>query len=69
MAPFSANASASGGTGTGLYEVHTVASSPALLSKVSSFIRQQKHSRFAGTWMMVAEWTNILQPGSTVRVW
>ena len=69
VAPFSANLSASGGTGTGLYEVHTISSSPALLSEVSSFIRQQKNTRFAGTWMLVAEWRNVRQPGGMVSVW
>ena len=69
VAPFSANLSASGGTGTGLYEVHTISSSPALLSEVSSFIRQQKNTRFAGTWMLVTEWRNVRQPGGMVSTW
>ena len=42
------------------YEVHTSDSGTptALLTRVSTFIRQQLQSDFRGTWMLVAEWAD-----------
>ena len=45
------------------YEVHN--GSTGLLSHVSAFIRQQQNTDFSGQWMVVAEWTDVPQYGST----
>lgn len=71
MAPFEADTSISSGQGHVYYEVHNSSTSPTQLSRVNSFIRQQKQITFAGTWMLVAEWRNVPQSGqsnSVVRV-
>ena len=51
------------GQGSVSYEVHNSSSSPALLSRVSRFIRQQQQNGFAGTQMLLAEWRNVPQAG------
>ncbi len=48
------------------YEVHN--NSTGLLSIVSNFIRQEENNAFVGTWMVVAEWRDIPQFGSTAPV-
>jgi len=44
------------------YEVHQ---SNALTSCVSQFISQQHMSNFTATWMLIAEWEDIQQYGSS----
>ena len=47
------------------YEVHNT--STGVMSQVSEFITEQL-STFQGTWMLVADWSNVPQQGSSVRV-
>ena len=63
IAPYLADTNIGSGRGNVSYEVHTLSTSPDLLSRVNSFIRQQKRNKFAGTWMLVAEWRNVPQSG------
>ena len=63
VAPFAANTNIGSGRGHVSYEVHNASTSPVQLSRVNSFIRQQKQNTFAGTWMLVAEWRNVPQSG------
>ena len=65
VAPFEADTNIASGRGQVSYEVHTNSTSPAQLSRVNSFIRQQKQSSFAGTWMLVAEWKDVPQSGQS----
>jgi hypothetical protein len=50
------------GNGSVSYEVHNISSHSSLLDRVNKFIRQTE-STFAGTWMLVAEWKSVSQPG------
>ena len=50
-------------TGQISYEVHNT--STELLSLVNRFIRQQTETNFEGLWMLVAEWNNVAEYGST----
>ena len=50
------------------YEIHTVSTSPALLSQVNLFIRSQQQNGFAGSWMLVAEWDSVHPFGSSSLV-
>jgi len=68
VAPYWTNISLSGGIGTVSYEIHTPTSSPALLSAVHSFIHQKEHNKFAGTWMLVTEWRDVPQSGSSTSL-
>lgn len=74
VAPFMADTNIGSGQGNVSYEVHTISTSPGLLSRVNRFIRHQKQNMFAGTWMLVVEWRNVsqsAQAGGMVRakVW
>lgn len=72
VAPFEANTNISNGQGSVSYEVHNVTSGPRQLSRVSSFIRQQKQNAFSGTWMLVVEWKDVPQsggPSGMVSAW
>ena len=51
-------------SGSVSYEVHTNTTSMLLLHKVNKYIRQQEQNNFAGTWMLVAEWSGISNPGT-----
>ena len=64
IAPFWADINVNSG-GFILYEIHTNSTSSALLTQVNEFIQTQHQNNFAGTWMLVAEWNNVPQFGST----
>ena len=71
VSPFEADINIANGRGNVSYEVHDISTSPGLLSHVSSFIRQQELNNFAGTWMLVAEWSDVPlsgQENSIVRM-
>ena len=59
VSPFKADINIANGQGNVSYEVHDISTSPGLLSRVSSFIRQQELNNFSGTWMLVAEWSDV----------
>ncbi|MCG8626014.1 MAG: hypothetical protein MJE68_28955 [Proteobacteria bacterium] len=65
VAPFETSIAIDDGNGSVSYEVHNISSHSSLLGQVNKFIRQTglKQSTFAGTWMLVAEWKNVSQPG------
>lgn len=63
VAPFEADTNIAAGQGQVSYEVHNDSTSPNLLSRVNSFIHQQKQNSFAGTWMLVVEWRDVPQSG------
>ena len=65
VAPYKADTNIGSGQGGVSYELHNISTSPSLLSQVNSFIRKQKQNKFAGTWMLVAEWRNVPQSGQT----
>ena len=48
------------------YEVHNA--NTGLISTVSNFVRQTQQNNFNGTWMLVAEWSDVLPFGSTSEV-
>ena len=48
------------------YEVHNTSTS--LMSTVSNFIRKTQQNEFSGTWMLVAEWSNVPQYESVAAV-
>lgn len=60
VAPFETSTLIGNGNGSVSYEVHNTSN---LLGRVNKFIRQTEQSTFAGTWMLVAEWRNVSQPG------
>ena len=62
VAPFETSTVIGDGSGSVSYEVHSHSS---LLGRVNKFIRQTEQSTFAGTWMLVAEWKNVSQPGNS----
>lgn len=68
VAPYWTNISISGSTGMISYEIHTPTSSPALLSAVDSFIHKKEDNKFAGTWMLVTEWRDVLQSGQSTSL-
>ena len=45
------------------YEVHN--RNTELLSSVNRFIRQQTATDFNGNWLLVGEWNNVAEYGST----
>lgn len=63
VAPFETSTVIVDGTGSVTYEVHNTDVDSSLLSQVNKFIRQTEQTTFAGTWMLVAEWRNVSQPG------
>ena len=65
VAPFGSNTNIASGTGSVSYEVHNMTTSPGLLSKVNKHIQRSEQVRFAGTWMLVAEWNDVPQSGQT----
>lgn len=68
VAPYEADTNIRSGQGNVSYEVHDVSSSPALLSRVNRFIRQQERNSFAGTWMLLVEWRNVPQSGQASSI-
>lgn len=68
VAPFKADINIGNGQGNVSYEVHSISTSPGLLNRVSSFIRQQKRNEFAGTWMLVAEWSGVPLSGQATSI-
>ena len=50
-------------TGQISYEIHN--RNTELLSSVNRFIRQQTATNFDGRWLLVAEWNNVAEYGST----
>ena len=50
------------------YEIHTNITSLPLLSQVNQFIRSQQQNKFAGIWMLVAEWDSVPRFGTTTPV-
>ena len=63
VAPFETSINANGSVS---YEVHNTSSHSRLLGQVNKFIRQMKQNAFAGTWMLVAQWKNVSQPGRSM---
>lgn len=63
VAPFETSTVVGDGNESVTYEVHNTDIGSRLLSQVNKFIRQTEQSTFAGTWMLVAEWRNVSQPG------
>ena len=59
VAPFWANNDISNRVGSISYEVHSSNVSSDYISLVSTFISQQKQIQFIGSWMLLAEWTNV----------
>ena len=59
VAPFEADINIGNGQGNVSYEVHNISTSRGQLSRVNSFISQQMQRKFAGTWMLVAEWNDV----------
>ena len=50
-------------TGQISYEIHN--RNTNLLSMVNNFIRQQTATNFEGLWLLVAEWNNVAEYGSS----
>ena len=65
VAPFEADTNIGNGQGSVSYEVHNSSTNSRQLSRVNNFIRQQMQNKFAGNWMLVAEWRNVPQSGQT----
>ena len=63
VAPFETDTIIESGRGNVSYEVHDATIPSGLLNRVNKFIRQKEQNSFAGTWMLVAEWKNVSQPG------
>ena len=51
-------------SGSVSYVIHTNKTSSSLLHTVSKFIRHMETNQFSGTWMLLAEWNSIPQPGT-----
>ena len=53
--------------GSILYQIHDQYNS-ALLSQVNDFISDYIESAFVGTWMLVVQWTEVVEVGTTAPV-
>ena len=63
VAPFMADTNIASGQGRVSYEVHNLSTDSIQLSRVNTFIRQQKQNTFSGNWMLVVEWNDVPQSG------
>ncbi len=50
------------------YEAHDSSTGGDLLDEVSSFVSEEEGVQFSGTWMLVAEWSNVPEWGQPVIV-
>ncbi len=58
VAPFWSDNDITNGVGQVSYQVYNDSQSEAL-SFVSTYVKQQQHVNFTGTWMAVAEWKGV----------
>ena len=66
VAPFWAKNDITSRVGSISYEIHDSISSDHI-RRVSSFISHQQEVKFEGTWMIVAEWSDVSQFNSSVN--
>ncbi len=68
VAPFWANNDFNNRVGAVSYEVHTSEISSSYIDLVSTFISNQLQIKFNGSWMLVAEWSNVPQLSGSLTV-
>ena len=63
VAPFWSDNDISNGVGQVSYEIHPYRTEAVIWT--SKFITEQRQTDFSGSWMLVAEWKNVPEFGST----
>ena len=65
VAPFFTDIDISQGVGRIDYEIHTEATSEAILHEVNSLVNEHAQTEFNGKWMLVATWDDVPPYGDT----